>query len=159
MIAQSHVLDQELGRERKAVIAELERVSRATSQDLVHGHHEILVLHLEATDASLVQHPLVPYHDPLGAHIRDLVERRFVGDLTRPVPAPNRPFCIGVEVFSSRGSGRRVEALVKMEEDEGKLLGVAALESSMASNVFSNLSNCTLLSFGSRSHARSSIII
>ena len=130
VIAQSHVLDQELERGRKRV----KRMSRAVNQDLVHGLREVLVLNLEATDASLVRHLLVPHHDLLGAHIQDLVEKRFVGDLTRPVPAPNHPFCIRVEVFSSRGSGRRVKAVVKMEGDEGKLLGVGALESSVTWN-------------------------
>jgi hypothetical protein len=152
VIRQSHVLDQELGKERKGVVVKLERVLRAMIQDLIHGHREGLVQHLEATVASLVLH-----HDPLGAHIQDLVERRFVEDLIRPVQAPSRPFCIGVGVFSSRGSGRRVEAVVKMEEDEGKLLGVVALESGVTWDrrcIYQPFSD-----FGSRSHAGSSIVI
>jgi hypothetical protein len=155
VIAQSHVLDPGLGRERKGVAVEPERVVRAMIQDLVHGHREVLVQHLEATDASLVLH-----HDPLGARIQDLVERRFEGDLIRPVQAPSRPFCTGVAVFSSRGSGRRVEAVVTMEEDEGKLLGVVALESNVTWDgrcIYQLFLTCTLSSFGPRSHAGSSI--
>jgi hypothetical protein len=126
VIAQSHVLARGLGRERKGVAVELEKVLRAMIQDLVHDHREVLALHLEAAGASLVLH-----RDPLGAHIQDLVERRFVGDLIRPVPAPSRPFYRGVEVFSLRGSGRRAEAIVRTEEDERKLLDVVTLESSV----------------------------
>jgi hypothetical protein len=94
------------------------------NQDPVRDRHKLLILYLEAADADLIQCHLALPHNPLGAHILDLVERRSV-----VVRIPSGLDPTGVEVFLLRGSGPRVEAPAKTMRDAGNLPRVANPES------------------------------